>query len=76
MGRDGSTLDATLRLFRKGVTPDEIAKRRMLAVSTVYGHLEHFVKEGKIDVFKLIDKPTFKIIKSAIDKVGTWGNSL
>lgn len=75
MGRDGSTLDATLRLFRKGVTPDEIAKRRMLAVSTVYGHLEHFVKEGKIDVFKLIDKPTFKIIKSAIDKVGTWGLS-
>ena len=46
--------------------------QRMLAVSTVYTHLEHFVKEGKIDVFKLIDKRTFNTVKSAIDIVGTW----
>lgn len=72
MGRTGSTIDATLKLFRKGLTPDEIAKQRMLAVSTVYTHLEHFVKEGKIDVFKLIDKQTFNTVKSAIDIVGTW----
>ena len=71
MGRTGSTIDATLKLFRKGLTPDEIAKQRMLAVSTVYTHLEHFVKEGKIDVFKLIDKQTFNTVKSAIDIVGT-----
>ena len=65
-------MNTTLELFRKGLTPDEIAKRRELAVSTVYTHLEIYVKEGKIDVFKLIDKQTFDTIKSAIDIVGTW----
>lgn len=72
MGRTSSTMNTTLELFRKGLTPDEIAKRRELAVSTVYTHLENYVKEGKIDVFKLIDKQTFDTIKSAIDIVGTW----
>lgn len=72
MGRTSSTMNTTLELFRKGLTPDEIAKRRELAVSTVYTHLENYVKEGKIDVFKLIDKQTFNTIKSAIDIVGTW----
>ena len=67
-----STTDETLKLFQKGLTPDEIARERSLAVSTVYSHLEQFVKVGKIDLSRLIDQPTFEIIKTAVDLVGSW----
>ena len=75
MRRGESTTDETLRLFQKGLTPDEIARERNLAVSTVYSHLEQFVKAGKIDLSRLIDQPTFDTIKNAVDLVGSWALS-
>ena len=72
MRRGESTTDETLKLFQKGLTPDEIARERSLAVSTVFSHLEQFVKVGKIDLSRLIDQPTFEIIKTAVDLVGSW----
>jgi len=70
--RNGSTSVKTLKLFQKGLTPDEIARERNLAVGTVYTHLEQFVKFGKIDLTRLIDQPTFDTIKAAVDLVGSW----
>ena len=37
-------------MFTKGKTIEEIASERSLAVSTIEGHLSHWVSQGEIDV--------------------------
>jgi len=71
----GDSLQETLKLFQEGLTPDEIARKRNLSMSTINTHLYHFVKSGEIDVFRIIDNTTFDTIKTAMDKVGSWSLS-
>lgn len=52
-------------LFRSGKTIDEIAEIRGLVRSTIAGHLSHFISEGKIDVFELLDK-------AAVQQIGDF----
>jgi len=42
----GTVLE-TLRLYRAGVAPEEIAKRRLLVSSTIYGHLAAALEAGE-----------------------------
>ena len=44
------TKEITLEMFTKGKTIEEIASERSLAVSTIEGHLSHWVSQGEIDV--------------------------
>ena len=37
-------------MFRQGMNIDEIAKARDLVSGTIAGHLEHYVRSGKIKV--------------------------
>ncbi|MFZ1451463.1 MAG: helix-turn-helix domain-containing protein, partial [Ferruginibacter sp.] len=47
-----------------------IAKERNLSISTIEGHLAHFVGSGEIDVNELVDKKKQKLIQDAAAKHG------
>lgn len=52
----GETKLISLELFNLGKPVQEIAKERNLTISTVFGHLEHFVNSGELDLLKLVNK--------------------
>jgi hypothetical protein len=56
------TKSITFELFKRGLTSTEIAQKRKLALSTIETHLFHFVQEGVLDVYKLIDAETYNAI--------------
>jgi hypothetical protein len=71
----GGTQLETLALYKQGFTPEEIAKQRTLAISTILGHLASFVTSGEINVLDFIDEKllvqTEKIIAEiSSDKLG------
>ncbi|MEI6378237.1 MAG: RecQ family ATP-dependent DNA helicase [Candidatus Falkowbacteria bacterium] len=61
----------TLDLYLKGFKPDQIAKERQLAESTVYEHLAYLIeKKMPIDLDKLVDSRKQKIILEKIKELG------
>lgn len=60
------TKEISLTLFKQGLKPMEIAKKRKLAVSTIESHLAHFVNRGKLDIFDLIDPQKYDTIAKCI----------
>ncbi len=62
------TKEISLELFQKGLRPEEIAKERNLAVSTILGHLSHFIPSGEVKITDLIDKNRYEEIKNFIEK--------
>jgi DNA-binding CsgD family transcriptional regulator len=50
------TKNITLQMFRDGQTVEEIAKARSLSISTIEGHLGHFVEMGELDIKLLLDE--------------------
>lgn len=62
----GSSQEATLILYRSGLTPAEIARERNLSVSTVYAHLTELVRKNRIDdLSRLISKGDYVRIMEA-----------
>ena len=47
---------ATFNLYRLGMSVGEIAKRRELSTSTIYGHLAHYVGEGTIEISQFVNE--------------------
>ncbi len=54
----------SFELFRSGKNIKEIAKVRDLACSTIEGHLAHFVVQGELNVYDLVDKPAVEKIEA------------
>ena len=52
----GETQRQSFELFRSGKTIEEIAKERGFAVSTIEGHLSHYVGTGEIDIYSVVPK--------------------
>lgn len=50
------TKEISLEMFQRGKTIEEIAAERSLAVSTIEGHLAHWVKEGSLPVEKFVNQ--------------------
>lgn len=46
----------SLELFKSGKAIEEIAKERDLAPTTIEGHLAHFIGQGELDIFEILDK--------------------
>ena len=63
-----TTKDVSLELFRQGLKPEEVAKRRRLALSTIESHLAHFVGTGKVDIFEVIDRKKYDVIITQLEK--------
>ncbi|WP_072999574.1 helix-turn-helix domain-containing protein [Mariniphaga anaerophila] len=63
-----NTKEITLALFKKGLKPNEIAQKRNFAISTVEGHLSHFVSRGELDIFELIDRDRYETIARCLQE--------
>ncbi|HTF19435.1 MAG TPA: helix-turn-helix domain-containing protein [Chryseolinea sp.] len=62
----GSTTDISVRLFREGMTIDEIAAARELTRGTVESHLARAVESGQLMVTELLNQPAIDEITAAI----------
>ena len=70
----GDTARETLRRFRAGDSPAEIADARGLVVGTIYGHLGTAIEAGeKIDLAQILDAEAQAEIAAAFQRTG-WGN--
>ncbi len=63
------TKEFTYNLFRKGKSVEEIAAERQLAVSTIEGHLSHWVAAGAIDVLNFLSLEKLEQIISVAQKI-------
>jgi ATP-dependent DNA helicase RecQ len=64
------TIEDTYRLWQQGKTPDEIARVRELARSTVLGHLEVLILKGRaVDLSRIVPAEKASLIKEALSRV-------
>ncbi|KHE93244.1 MAG: DNA helicase RecQ [Candidatus Scalindua brodae] len=69
----GGTIEKTYELFREGLSIKEIAKARNLAASTITGHLESLIKDGRdIEIDLLIDPARRNAIEEMFVALKTW----
>ncbi len=63
------TKQASLDLFEQGMTLPQIAETRGLVVSTIEGHLVHWIEQGKVDIKRLLSSTKRKIIEQTLSKM-------
>ena len=63
------TKQATLDLFAKGFSMAQIAAKRHLAISTIEGHMLHWVAEGKVAVAALLAPDRQNLIQERLDRM-------
>jgi hypothetical protein len=59
----GETYLITKRMLDKGMTVEEIAAERGLALSTIYGHIARFVEHGEYDAVDFVDRDKCAVIE-------------
>lgn len=67
--KKGDSEAKTLAMFNQGMTPEQIARERGLAASTVYSHLAHFIKKGVLTADKVLPADKVRAIRHAISKL-------
>ncbi|MDE7119239.1 MAG: helix-turn-helix domain-containing protein, partial [Muribaculaceae bacterium] len=65
--------EVTLKLLRQGMTRQEIADERNLALSTVTSHLQSYVSEGELELEDVYGTAMVNAMESALDRVGLDG---
>lgn len=60
-------------MFRQGMNIDEIAKARELVTGTIAGHLEYYVRSGKIKVEKVVKAENIEKIRKHLETHGYMG---
>ena len=69
----GGTIEKTYDLSKEGLSIKEIAKARNLATSTITGHLESLIKDGRdIAIDRLIDPAKRNTIEEMFVALKTW----
>ncbi|TNF39834.1 MAG: helicase, partial [Cytophagales bacterium] len=58
----------SIRLYLEGKKPEEIAEERGFALTTIYGHLAHGVRQGLIPLEDLVDPSTIAEIRAVAGK--------
>lgn len=66
-----SSIEISYELFCNGKSVTEIANERQMAVSTIEGHLAHWVGTGDLDIEKLVEPKKIKSIIAAIEHLNT-----
>ena len=61
----------TMNLFKDGLTPEQIAKERGMARSTIIGHLARYLETGEITIDQLVHPDHQKAIRRVVELVGT-----
>ncbi len=67
----GGTVEYTAKLFADGMKPEQIARERGFAVTTIYGHLAQWIAAGKLKVEQVVPDDVRVKIEKAIQKVGS-----
>ena len=62
------TKTLSFRMYKDGMSLEEIAEERSLTEGTVFTHLAHFVKEGELDLCELISAEHAKRIENLLRK--------
>ena len=65
------TWETTYKLFRSGMTPQQIAVKRDLANSTIIGHLIKYLDNGKLSIDDIVTPDHQQEINRVIGIVGT-----
>ncbi len=67
------TIEKTYELFNKGLSIKEIAKARNLTTSTITGHLENLIRNGRdIEIDRLVDTAKRNTIEELFLTLKTW----
>ena len=61
----------SLRMFKKGLKPAEIAQERGLTLGTILGHLEQYIESGHIDIRQLVSEEHLREIEKVVNIVGS-----
>lgn len=69
------TWEITYSLYRRGLSPTQIAQERSLTLSTIMGHLIKYIKSGDISIDDIIPKEKQHIIEVVVNKVGLDKNT-
>jgi len=64
-----STHDLSLKLLEFGMTIEDIAKERGLALSTIEGHLAKAVEKGRLGIDKLLSEANITLITRALKEM-------
>ena len=56
----------SFKLYRDGLSVDEIAKERNLTTQTIEGHLAHYVEQGEINIEELVSREKLLLIEPVI----------
>ncbi|MEW5939195.1 MAG: RecQ family ATP-dependent DNA helicase [Chloroflexota bacterium] len=67
----GGTVEYTAKLFSDGMKPEQIARERGFAVTTIYGHLAQLIAADKLKVEQVVPDDVRVKIEKAIQKVGS-----
>lgn len=65
-----STYDITYRLFRQGLSREDIARERGLTPSTIAGHMLKFIEAGTLTVEEVLPPVAINAITSVITRLG------
>ncbi|NOG82463.1 MAG: hypothetical protein HND49_01390 [Planctomycetes bacterium] len=72
----GGTVETTYKLFKQGLSIDEIAKSRNLTISTISGHIEALIRDGReIEMDRLLDAAKREEIEKLFEKLNTVNTS-
>lgn len=66
----GETYEITYRLFRQGLTCEEIAKERALAYSTILNHMARFIASGAVTLDDVLTPVVANAIISTLRRLG------
>ena len=67
----GGTVEYTAKLFADGLKPEQIARERGFALTTIYGHLAQLIAADKLKVEHVVPNDVREKIEKAIQKVGS-----
>jgi ATP-dependent DNA helicase RecQ len=71
--KKGETIEETYMFFKGGMSPDDIAKLRSLAPSTIASHLERLIMDGRdIDMDRVVDPGKRLKIEGFFKTVKGW----
>ncbi|MGI6223876.1 MAG: helix-turn-helix domain-containing protein [Prevotella sp.] len=62
--------EQTFKMFKEGMSVEQIAKERNLTTTTIFEHLLRSVAEGKIHLEELMSKNRITQIRKVIDRLG------
>lgn len=72
--KKSNTVEETYEFFRKGISPEDIAKLRNLAPSTIAAHMERIIMEGRdVDMDRLVEPAKRLLIEQFFLSSKEWG---